>query len=52
MMTAGSEGGGTTILNIYGLADGGGTLIEVRPQVTRNDALLSQYLVTITYKTQ
>ncbi|MHA2085456.1 MAG: hypothetical protein ACXABD_17000, partial [Candidatus Thorarchaeota archaeon] len=28
MMTAGSEGGGTTILNIYGLADGGGTLIE------------------------
>ena len=52
MMTAGSEGGGTTILNIYGLADGGGTLIEVRPQVTRNDALLSIYLVTITYKTE
>lgn len=53
MMTAGSEGGGTTILNIYGLADGGGgTLIEVRPQVTRNDVLQSIYLVTITYKTQ
>ena len=52
MMTAGSEGGGTTVLNIYGLANNGGTLTEVRPQVTRNDVLQSQYLVTITYKTQ